>query len=147
MKPILAPILSGQLARAGRPIGSLPLHFAMLSLMLAFASGARADDKPKLTFKQDGSDLVVSTTVTVNGGPHVLWTSSNNLEKQVALNYYVIQCADRLYRHQKQVDVVWRIVKHKQGDETYHVENRFMPSTAQLKELLPQLEALSSHAR
>ena len=106
------------------------------------ASAFSADEKPKLKFTQDGDDLVVSTTITVNAGPHVLWTHVIDLGRDVSLYYYVIQNRDVLYRSQKQIEVKWRLVGHKQGQANYHTRESFIPSSAELKELLPQLRKL-----
>src|SRR5262245_53620761 len=100
------------------------------------------DEKPELTFTQDGKDLIVSTTITVNNSSHVLWTHAIVLGKEVRLYYQVFQNRDLLVRSQKQIKVTWRLVGHKKGEATYHVEKSFLPSSAELKKLLPQLQKL-----
>jgi hypothetical protein len=60
----------------------------------------------------------------------------------VRLYYQVFQNRDLLVRSQKRIAVKWRLVGHKKGNETYHVEKSFLPSSAELKELLPQLQKL-----
>jgi hypothetical protein len=101
-----------------------------------------ADKNPELTFTQDGKDLVVSATITVNNSSHVLWTHAIVLGKDVRLYYQVFQNRDLLVRSQKRIEVKWRLVGHKKGEETYHVEKSFLPSSAELRELLPQLQKL-----
>jgi hypothetical protein len=101
-----------------------------------------ADERPELTFTQDGKDLVVSATVTVNNSSHVLWTHAIVLGNDVRLDYQVFQNRDLLVRSQKQIEVKWRLVGRKKGEETYRVEKGFLPSSAELKELLPQLQKL-----
>ena len=101
-----------------------------------------ADEKPELTFTQDGEDLVVSATITVNNSSHVLWTHAIVLGNDVRLYYQVFQNRDLLVRSQKQIEVKWRLVGRKKGEETYHVEKGFLPSSAELKELLPHLQKL-----
>jgi hypothetical protein len=101
-----------------------------------------ADEKLALTFTQDGKDLVVSATITVNNSAHVLWTHAIVLGNDVRLYYQVFQNRDLLVRSLKQIEVKWRLVGHKKGEETYHVEKGFLPSSAELKELLPHLQKL-----
>lgn len=116
--------------------------FAVVALFGSAVFADAADEKPKLNFTQDGDDLVVSTTFTVNAGPHVLWTHVSDLGRDAYLNYYVIQNRDRLFRSYKQIEVKWRLIGRKQGEQNYHVEKSFLPSSAELKELLPQLQKL-----
>jgi hypothetical protein len=119
--------------------------FAAVALLALAAPLCAADEKPKLTFTQDGKDLVVSTTITVNNSSHVMWTHAIDLGKEVHLNYYVFQNRDLLVRSQKQIEVKWRLVRRKKGEEIYHVQKDFLPSSAELKELLPQLQKLMEH--
>ena len=116
--------------------------FAVGALMALAAPLGAGDEKPKLTFTQVGKDLVISTTITVNNSAHVLWTHPIDQGKDVFLNYYVFQNSDLLVRSQKQIEVRWRLVGRKKGEETYHVQKDFLPSTAELKDLLPQLQKL-----
>ena len=106
------------------------------------SSAFSQDEKLKLKFTQDGKDLVVSTTLTVNSSSHVLWTHAIIQGNDVRLYYQVFQNSDLLVRSQKQIEVKWRLVGHKKGEETYHIEKSFLPSSADLKELLPQLQKL-----
>jgi hypothetical protein len=76
----------------------------------------QGDEKPELSFTQDGKDLVVSATVTVNNGSHVLWTHAVVLGKDVRLYYQVFQNRDLLVRSQKRIEVKWRLVGHKKGE-------------------------------
>jgi hypothetical protein len=148
MNTRIAPVVSLFDALTRKTARCMTIFVVAVAAMFVSVSDASADDeKPKLTFKQDGADLVVSTVLTANGGPHVLWTNVIKQNNEVVLEYFVVHCSDRLYRHQKQVEVTWRIAGHEQGKEAYRVENRFNPSTAQLKALLPQLEALAKTAK
>ncbi len=101
-----------------------------------------AGEEPALTFTQDGKDLVVSATITVNNSSHVLWSNAIVLGSDVRLYYEVFQNRDLLVRSQKQIEVKWRLVGHTKGGETYRVEKGFLPSSAELKELLPHLQKL-----
>jgi hypothetical protein len=105
--------------------------------------------KPKLTFTRDGKDLVVSARITANNSSHVLWTHALVLGKDVHLSYYVFQNRDSLVRSQKEIEVKWRLVGRKKGEEAYHVEveKSFLPSSAELKELLPQLQKLAEEGK
>jgi hypothetical protein len=119
------------------------LPLAIIALFGSASSALTADEKPKLAFTEDGKDLVVSTTITVNNSAHVLWTHTTVLGNDVRLSYYVFQNRDLLVRSQKRIEVKWRLVGRKKGEETYHVERSFLPSSAELKELLPQLQKLA----
>ncbi len=135
---------------------------AMVSVWLAsvVATAAPAakpvDGQSKLTFTQDGKDLVVSTTLEVVDAPHVLWTHAEIVRHMdphlegprhppelgfVELYYKIIQTRDdpaqRHYR--KKVQVKWRLADHKKADVPYRVIERFVPSGAELKELGPRL--------
>jgi hypothetical protein len=130
------------------PFASFASPFVVLLSLAAFAFAE--DQKPKLNLTQDGDDLVVSTTITINAGPYVLWTHAGGLGSDVSLYYYVIQNRDRLYRSTKQIEVKWRLAGRKRGADNYRVENIFLPSSTELKELLPQLQKLtdeSEHSR
>jgi hypothetical protein len=117
---------------------------------LLCAGAASAQDRPadKLTFGQEGDDLVVSYPVTINDSAHVLWTRTVEVGKDVYLLYFVFQNSD-LYardggeRRMKTVQVRWRLPGVKQTDREFHVDNRFEPNSAQLKDLLPKLKALA----
>jgi hypothetical protein len=116
--------------------------FAIAALVVSASSPLAADEKLKLSFTQDGKDLVVFTTLTVNNSSHVLGTHAIVLGSDARLYYQVFQNRDLLVRSQKQIEVKWRLVGHKKGNETYHVEKSFLPSSAELKALLPQLQTL-----
>jgi hypothetical protein len=125
-------------------------RLASLSALLCLFTPASvsADGKPVLTFTQDGKDLVVKTTVTANSSPHVLWTKVISLGDKVVLRYYVIQNTDLFVRggeatrSQKQVTVEWRLPGQTKEGKQFQVEAYFQPSTAELKQLLPQLQKL-----
>jgi hypothetical protein len=130
----------------------------LVTTMSAFAN----DDESKLTFKQDGDDLLVSMTVDANNSPHVLWTHVNvisshvippggkvadaKFQTSVTVYYCVIQNRDRFVRSQKPVRITWRLVGRKKGEETYKVRQAFIPNTEELKELLPKLKALTGQS-
>jgi hypothetical protein len=116
--------------------------FAIVALWASASFAFTADESPELKFTQDGEDLVVSTMITVNNSSHALWTHATFVGNNMRLSYQVFQNRDLLVRSQKQIEVQWRLVGHTKGDETYHVEKRFLPSSAELKELLPQLQKL-----
>jgi hypothetical protein len=117
-------------------------QFAIVALWASASFAFTADERPELKFTQDGEDLVVSTMITVNNSSHALWTHATFVGNNMRLSYQVFQNRDLLVRSQKQIEVQWRLVGHTKGDETYHVEQRFLPSSAELKELLPQLQKL-----
>ena len=115
--------------------------------------------QPRLMFKQDGDDLVVTARVEVNNSPHVIWTCIDESRARViskgeqvddakqvhriALHYYVFQNRDLYCRSIKFVEVTWRMSGHEKGDETYELVQTFDPDSAELLDLLPKLEALA----
>jgi hypothetical protein len=121
------------------------IRSALLTVgLFVFASAASAEDTPKLEFSQDGKDLVVKTTITVNGSSHVLWTDVFVFQDKVTLRYHVFQCSDLVVRGMKQLEITWRIPNTKQAGLKFECKDEFLPKTAQLKELLPQLEKLAA---
>src|SRR5262245_42719201 len=122
--------------------GFVTWMFAFLVLFASASSAIPADEPLQLKFIQNGKDLVVSTTLTVNNSSHVLWTHAIVLEENVWLYYEVFQNRDLLVRSQKQIEVKWRLAGHKKGTETYHVQKGFLPSSGELKDVLPQLQKL-----
>jgi hypothetical protein len=100
-------------------------------------------EKAKLTFTQDGKDLVVTTEVTANNSPHVLWSQAiSGLGDKVFLRYYLIQNLDLLTPGVKKVKVEWRLTDQKKGAKKYEVQQIFQPTTAELKGMMPQLQQL-----
>jgi hypothetical protein len=108
------------------------------------------NSQPKLTIKVDGTDVVVSTTITANNSPHVLQTSYRVDGKlKIHLKYVLIQNTDLLAGSLKPVTVTWRIkglaaipVPYQ---PTYHIEKtELLFSTAELADLLPQLQGLKT---
>jgi hypothetical protein len=77
------------------------------------------DKGPKLEFSQDGEDLVVKTTITVNGSAHTLWSDVSVFADNVTLRYHVFQCIDLSVRSQKQVEITWRIPNVKREGTTF----------------------------
>jgi hypothetical protein len=102
------------------------------------------DKGSKLEFSQDDKDLVVKTTITVNGSAHVLWNDVSVFAETVTLRYHVFQCIDLSVRSQKQVEITWRIPNVKREGMTFEAKDDFQPTTGQLKALLPQLEKLAA---
>jgi hypothetical protein len=116
---------------------------AIVALCGAAGPAFAADEKPKLNFAQDGDDFVASTTITVNNSSHVVWTHVGGVvNREVRLYYYVFQNRDLLVRGQKQIEVKWRLTGQKPADAEYHVEKAFLPNSAEMKALLPQLQKL-----
>lgn len=125
------------------------LFFPAVMAIALFVGGARADEaeRPKLTLTVDGKDLIISSTVTVNNSPHVVWTHAIESGKDVFLYYQIIQNRDLLVRgegtrSQKQIELKWKLPGVKPMGKVYHVRQEFLPNTAELKELLPQLQKL-----
>jgi hypothetical protein len=122
-----------------------------LSLALCLTPAlAAAEDPPKrdlapqpvLSFKQDGDDLVVTTSVRANGSDHVLLTGHYKRGKDVVLRYTLIQNRDRLVRveaetrSQKMVGIEWRLKGQKKDDTGFKVEAHYlMLTTAELEQL------------
>src|SRR4051812_42473489 len=94
-------------------------------------------EQPRLSFREDGDDLIVSLEATANNSPHVLWTHVVVLcskviptggrvddappQTTISLQYCVIQNRSRFVRSQKAVDVTWCLPGRKRGSERYEV--------------------------
>jgi len=119
---------------------------SLLAIVALFGSAVfadAADEKPQLKFAQDGDDLVVSMTIIVNNSSHILWTHvCGGTSGDVRLDYCVIQNCDLLVRGQKPIEVKWRLAGRTKGEANYHVEKSFLPSSSELKALMPQLQKL-----
>lgn len=111
----------------------------------------------ELVFEQDGEDLIVSTTVEANNSPHVLWThvmvtstgrvmqSDGRLAEartMIWLEYCVIQNRDLIVRSLKDVKITWRVPGRKKDDSIFKAHEIFTPTSAELNDLLPELQAL-----
>ena len=107
---------------------------------------AAADEKPELTFRQDGDDLVVTTTLTVNDnyGPHVVLTEQEFNPTEVDLSCCVVQASELIAgRGKKKIEVEWRLARHKKGEETYRVEACTITlQTPELKRAIHELQEL-----
>lgn len=120
-----------------------------VTIVFLCASGVPADEKPKLTFTQDGKDLVITTSVTANNSSHVVWTHAIDLGKDVTLFYYVFQNRDLFVRGEggtrslKSVELKWRLADTKKDGKGFHVKEQFLPNSAELNALLPQLQKLA----
>jgi hypothetical protein len=103
--------------------------------------------QPKISFRNDGNDVIASVQVTANGSPHALWTaydiSTNNV---VTLRYCLIQNSDQLVRCLKSVTIEWRLKNFAVLPSpllTYRVEGSSLaPKSQELKDLIPQLQLL-----
>lgn len=96
---------------------------------------------------------MVTTRITINGSEHVLLTNSaktgrlNRGVEAVTLRYCVIQNGDRQVRHQKTVDIEWRLKNYTKGQEDYQVKDQVLfLNTAELKTLGDQVKKLVSGA-
>lgn len=85
-------------------------------MVLALAAGVRAEDKPEVTYKQDGNDLVVSLKVTANNSPHALFAWADGSDKELTLRYFLVQNTDAFVRSRKEVTVEWRLAGKKEAD-------------------------------
>jgi hypothetical protein len=103
--------------------------------------------QPKITFRNDGNDVIASIQIMANGSPHALWTAydigPNNV---VTLRYCLIQNSDRLVRCIKTVTIEWRLKNFAVLPApllTYRVDGfSWAPKSQELKDLIPQLQLL-----
>lgn len=146
-----------------RPATLLPVIAAMT---LAWPLTGVGDEEPDLKFSRAENALVVTTSVTIDDTPHVLWTHSvihrNEIDMgppvgvvgrigppEIELYYYIFQNRDdpALWdankRTTKDIQLTWRLVGYERADETYHVKREFVPSAKELKELVPKLLELA----
>jgi len=98
---------------------------------------SRAEREPahKLTYKTDGNDLIVSTSILIPGGPHLLFTSFDNTEARTpGLRYTIIRNSDDLYESAKFVTIEWRLRDYKTELLPSRVTGQMIAlSTAELK--------------
>jgi hypothetical protein len=83
---------------------------------VVLAAGARAEDKPELTYKQDGNDLVVSLKVRANNSEHALVAWTEGGDKELTLRYVLVQNPDAFHRSLKWVTAEWRLAGKKEAD-------------------------------
>jgi hypothetical protein len=104
---------------------------------------AAPDEKPEPTFRQDGDDLVVTTTLTVNISPHVVLTEQEFNPTEVHLSCCVVQASELAGGRKKKIEVEWRLARHKKGEETYRVEACTITlQTPELKRAVHELQEL-----
>jgi hypothetical protein len=121
---------------------SVPLFWLAVPFLVGLVSASGAEP-PELSFRQDGEDLVVTTQIRINGSEHVLLTNSFRTEKIFTLSYCVIQNSDRMVRHQKTLDIEWRLKKHRKGQEEYQVKDQYLGlDTAEFERLGDQVRNL-----
>ena len=80
------------------------LILSALAIGLCLWTKSSASDKEdELTFRQDGDDLVVTTTLRVNNSPHVVLTDFAIIQpkNEVHLSCSVVQNRDLLVRSQR----------------------------------------------
>ena len=122
------------------------LILSALAIGLCLWTKSSASDKEdELTFRQDGDDLVVTTTLTVNNSPHVVLTDFAMIspKDEVHLSCSVVQNRDLLVRSRKEIKVEWRLPRHKKGDRSYRVESwPITPGTGELQQAIPKLQEL-----
>lgn len=113
-------------------------------LALAMAAGVRAaDDKPEVTYKQDGNDLVVSVKVRLNSSPHALFAWVEGTDKEPVLRYLVVQNPDVFNRSLKWTTVEWRLPGKKEADVKVKVDGVTMHAkTADLKGFAEQVKGV-----
>jgi hypothetical protein len=120
--------------------------FMALAFILVVGSHSFAsDEQPELTFRQDGDDLVVVATLTVNNSPHVVLTESviGQRADKVHLFCYVIQNRDLLVRSRKEIAVEWHLTGRTRADESYQVGTCTVTAgTGELRQAIAGLQDL-----
>ncbi len=112
-----------------------------------YPSSSTSVDVSKLSFTEDGSNLVVELPFRKNNSQHLLWTSITLQPKDIYLNFEVIQNRDLYVRSEKTIEVVWRISDWKAAGQVFHVGRNFNPTTDELEALLPDLQRLAENGR
>lgn len=74
--------------------------------------------KEAVQVRQEGEDVVVTKTVTVNNSRHALITDAYRDPRtgEMRLTYVVVQNRDYLVRSQKRIEVTWRVAGGKATD-------------------------------
>jgi hypothetical protein len=90
------------------------MRLMTLALLLTPALTARAEFRPKtepeLTHRQDGDDLITSTTILVPGGAHLVLTTFDNTDALMpGLRYTVIRIADNVDNGWRPGKIEWRL--------------------------------------
>ena len=109
----------------------------------------RVTEHGKTAIVQDGTDVVVSTKITLNGTEHVLVTNSAidpNVETRwplFRLSYTIVQNSHRLVRSQKEVTIEWRLKNHKADEVMPRISGQVVLLTpAEIKQLNVSLKTL-----
>jgi hypothetical protein len=106
-------------------------------LLVPLTAAAEIEPVPKLAYKTEGNDLVVSTELVISGTPHLLLTSIDNTEALApGLRYTIIHNSDHLNDSAKYVTVEWRLKNYTSKVRPSHVSGQTISlSTVELKQL------------
>src|SRR5262245_62756530 len=93
--------------------------------------------KPDVTYRVDGDDLIVSTTITIYDAPHVVITSLDPADiLPPILRYTVIQNADHMFDGKKTVPIEWRFKVSETGSRPHMIKGQWLVLyTDELKQL------------
>jgi hypothetical protein len=104
-------------------------------LVPALALGAEPKKKHELSFKKDGDTLIVSTTIQIDEGKHLLLATFDNTEALApGLVYTVIQNSDTLAVTKRDLTIEWRITGDRAKAQPHRVKGQVIKlSTEELK--------------
>ena len=116
-----------------------------LCLIPGFAAGKHTMDpvqpqriaKSDLTYRVEGDELIVSTTITIYDAPHVVITSLDPADiLPPILRYTVIQNADHMFDGKKSVPIEWRFKAKEIGSRPHMIKGQWLVLyTDELKQL------------
>ena len=97
--------------------------------------------------RQDGEDVIVTQTVTVNNSRHALLTDAFRDPRtgEMRLTYVVVQNRDYLVRSRKRIDVTWRMAGGKVTDPVRVDGSVLHLGTGELKALAGEVGQLIDH--
>src|SRR5262249_5073537 len=112
--------------RARNPMRSVAAVLLMFFSSVPFLQACAGPEKDanKLAMRQDGDDVVLSTTVTSSAVCHVVLTSYNiDANKHATLKYFLIESEEQV-RCLSPIKVEWRLKGVRLDDLTFRIQRK-----------------------
>lgn len=116
----------------------------LLGLAIVLLVGfVQADESPKLSFAQNGDDLIITADILINNSQHVAATKATRVGDKVHLEAWVVQNRNWLVRSQRRLKLEWRLADTKKDGLEFvpRVSKRLIIAT-DLKGLQAELDRL-----